>query len=1280
MQKQTTVNRFTRGLISDNSLPNIPADAHLDSMNIKLMRQSDGYYAGSVQGNEERFLLTAGFQPLAASAYLGVLYILSHNPVTNVGEIGTYPAPRFYTDGYDDEYRPLRAFTFDNPSIYDVSGCEPLINQVPLSDFRTPSLNFDLAFPARLILREDFDGSVNLYWTDFSNPIRSINSGFVQATGRSNGRVTSELQVQNGAINLLNESEYHPVVRLNQLQTGGNLKAGHYFFFVRYVDANYNATSFLGVSAPVPIFNELSALGTIVVKGGDSQQFTNKQAILDISNLDPVSAFVEVGFLYYYGQDEYEAKLIDKRFPISGMTNVQIIVSGNESINTVTIEDLIAYKPSDALKARDICQLNNVFYMANTQGVEIDHPDLRKLCCAIELQEDRTLQKPIASSLPGTNPFGRNPLDVHEQVGYFSGETYIFAVVPVFKGGFVGRALPIQGFDNFRDLYENGNGAGIFRFSDQETVPVFSGGSALIKGIRFVTSAAQTIYQNSTWLQEHLIGFYLVRGDRRPNLLYQGLSCRCVDGKIQNLYEAQYAQRGGQKGRNPVEGKYLPLWEEAVPHISITNPVATGNYRFEARYRQWTGSYDYPARLGVFSLDYMLDKRDVGDQVHVRRLFQTVSGNWTPKTRATSDVPFPLYYSNQNIAGWDLTSINPPSVDRINVEAVNVRGFNAIPEKRFVSKLDEGAATGQDGLFYLEDTNNDEYLLNLPIALPDYIGLVNTPFDPSWHRAIVNVCLSDPETLDYKATYDFKNTLFSPISGFLATDTFFAQDHTAYQGDCFVARSYIKTFHAHEAEIGDQLIDLLADVSYDYLDVGGGPYYRPSGTVAPSDYFPNGWGLLISVVMEHRYNPNYRIEKGRNYFYPATGSVNIGKDFVWIMDSPESNLYNTGYKRMLAPRGYLGLDILEPITNNRFPTRIRPSIRHVFGGVKDGYRIFVPAEQKDFDYAYGPIQAVVAYLDWIYSVQDNAINQHPINERAGTTTDQGDTLVFAQNEKLTEYKRTLTNLMGSQHTFSVIVTGGGVHGFDYARKIWWRVAGNEVQDLTLVKQCMTWIEQTAGELSLNGTILHSLPNSHTAGLGIHAAYDVQEKEVLMTFLLSNEKKHTLCFAEKLDTFQTRYSFTPTLYTSIRDDFFSFSERAFWQHGRNTKHNTFYGQTDESWIRFVAHAGAQVVKHWDNMNVHMNNRWLAYARFSTQHQRTAIEPFNTPKKWLRPFYRVNQWNFPIPRAEATQEALLSRFNKDSPMLGQYLVIELGYADDKPMNIQEVFTSYHEHQKF
>jgi len=1342
--KEYTTNKFNKGVNTDMSWLERQGDMLLDALNVRITsKNNDGLFAANIKGNIEEFSLSPGFVPIGSTEYNGILFILSVNKNTGFSEIGTYPKPNGISQGFTRIYSPLNNYTTDNPNIF-INPCEGIPPVITRSPFTTEDLNFSCEHQARVLARLDFDKTINIYWTDNFNPIRSINTGFHSETGEEVERYVSSNMIKNGIINVISENEFIPQVRLanipgtyEPLNFKGKLKAGHYFFFVRYTDIAFNSSSFIGMSSAVPVFSDNLSGSERVIKGLENHQRTNRDVNLEIDGLDVAAAFIEIGYIFYFEKDQYEIKLIDARHAIAGQSKIYVNVNGYENLIDLSLDEFVAYKPTDSLYCKDIEQLDNRLYLANTRGIPLDHPDIRDFFCKITIRENYVKHKKVVADTTFTgvdgldNLYSSDPIDVHENVGYFSGETYIFGAVPIFKGGFTGPAFPLTGYDNIDGTYLDENKNGIFRFSKAKVKPFHVGDDAFIKGVEFNTVAATAAYLASSFLQENLIGVYFTRGEREPNLMYQGLMVKAYNWEAparqskslwdQKKYYYPLAENIFQYDANsniPLMEPFFPSWmhwNRPASDFTVGNACGlAGGSDCPANqfgYGGFRNSYpnsgqkknEYQQNLScaghdvifdawaVFSLDYFLDEGQgsdgVGSTSFIEPIAAYLASDWLPRApgrwdfwEGSTGIPNPLFNPVESLDGllfvntdtkfWATGTAEGHYANTHNVKPWDAIGVT-VKSRRYVSKFDEGKKGGDksvtQGFFYGEiarpSTDRDEYLVSLPVATPSYILIEKSDEQDDsieWCYTLVNVCRLDPETFDYKNTYDFKNTFFSPISSFISTkndgQVSDISDDVFYQGDCFIARSYLKVLHGHTQDIGDQLITIMAD------------------TPVKDDVTPRGsafheFGITLGIVTENAYNPYYRVKRGLNdFFLSAKGT------WLSALDSPESFFYNTGYQRILGPRQFVGLDILKPTSDNSFPTRIRASFKHILNSLQDGYLQF--ADSKDFDFQYGPINALSSMGDQLFSFQNDAINMHPINERAVSQSDTTDTpFILGESKGLTEFKKALSTEYGTQHQWSIVKGERGLYGFDWNKQVFWRVSGEGFQNLGLLKGCEKWIEDIVFLQSTGySDIMEQLADNPVCNVGIHSVYDREYKEVITTFIFAEEENNrTISFSEKADIFGAKYSFTPIFYSELERDLYSFKDGKFWRHDANNLYDNFYGQQEPAFVEVVVNSKGEIAKHFDNLIINSNNREFEKVTYTTQHQSAIQDPF-LGEFWNRAVYREFQWKLPIRRADNIVDPQLSLSLVKSRIRGRYLIINLQYAGAQDMWVREIITAY------
>lgn len=177
-----TSNTFIGGLVTDYYPLTVPNTVLVDALNATIITtEGNEKILQNDYGNEKipdknTFVkLSEGFIPIGIKEYHGVIYIVSYNPKTKYGEIGSYPSPNYALDIVEHPkpllniYQPLKNFVVSN---------DKDITEDKIHYLTTPLFNFDLNHPVDIEIQDSYDGSVNLIINDYKNIPRLINTRF----------------------------------------------------------------------------------------------------------------------------------------------------------------------------------------------------------------------------------------------------------------------------------------------------------------------------------------------------------------------------------------------------------------------------------------------------------------------------------------------------------------------------------------------------------------------------------------------------------------------------------------------------------------------------------------------------------------------------------------------------------------------------------------------------------------------------------------------------------------------------------------------------------------------------------------------------------------------------------------------------------------------------------------------------------------------------------------------------------------------------------------------
>lgn len=537
-------NEFFGGINTVTDVLKIKNSSIRDSFNMRSIDiDGHGLVKINLKGNTIHFTLTNGFTNIGkVETNYGFAVIFSYNSVTHEGEIGTFPSPNASGGGFNNIYKPLMNF----------NGGLPL---------RSTEFNFSLTKPIRDgYVRVDSDQSINIYFTDNSNPYRVVNTGFtVGGVYTSRGYTTAQLRK---FINVFLNTPVHPAISLNTIGAVGKHKAGTYIYYIRYSTQTYDTTPFIVHSGPVQISPDVDFDTVKNIALGQVEGFvTNKSVTLTFAGMDTDFPLFQIARVYHYGDNLRDVKLYDKYYETGA--NITVLVTDDENKIELTLQELLYKHPYHQI-GKTMKSFNKRAWYANlSDGDEINDEYLKGFAEKIVITYD-VLDLPIdyygaSNSNPQVPLLGygdvyKNFQLKYDFVGYFRGESYCFATEYVLtKSGATTEAYPLFGTDEWKEnlpgLGYYDNLKGIYRFPCQYDEPLvgtlnnygvkrdwLSGGGSGVKvpadnlrliGVKFDLTAAKAWLASNQpaarYFEENIYSMYFNRAERKPNLLYEGL-------------------------------------------------------------------------------------------------------------------------------------------------------------------------------------------------------------------------------------------------------------------------------------------------------------------------------------------------------------------------------------------------------------------------------------------------------------------------------------------------------------------------------------------------------------------------------------------------------------------------------------------------------------------------------------------------------------------------------------------------------------------------------------
>ena len=571
-------NILLKGLNTNIENTRYPSDSAWEILNARIY-STDGknFVVRSVDGNQVKFALSSGYTLIGAKEYDDILYLASVNS-DGVLELGSYPslakqvpisayngyiryAVGTGLDGFVNEYKPL-------PSIWrsEDPGVLPQVY-----GFRTKSFNFSRDNFIVPLIKESYDGTVNIYLNDGEHFNRVVNSGFskkdeeIKLERLYKGDVDSFPSIDRNVDKVtkqflsINEPPYG---KLKEVASGGNLPVGNLFFYIRYLDYEFNKTNFVPLIGPVMITYGDDIFSVSGNHPTGITNYANKNITISMNYLDMAYKFFEIAMVWKTGTEPVglgsRAMLLNKRIPVL-QTSLDFNITGFEDMAEISNEEVL--RP--ALK-ETICKvstsLDGRMFGANWKEFSYDkdamkelakrcyvYPELVHRNSLIDLNGDNMKDysmKDIDNDGPGeiTKKYWYQQTEfVIDRVGHYRGEIYPFALVGVLEDGTYTEPYPITGYD----FYDNGSfhptenylsndantNCGFVRFPQFGQCDLGEGvddvNNILLARIGLGFFWNYIIANPNSF--SGLKGFYITKGDRIKNLIYHGVTLRASE-------------------------------------------------------------------------------------------------------------------------------------------------------------------------------------------------------------------------------------------------------------------------------------------------------------------------------------------------------------------------------------------------------------------------------------------------------------------------------------------------------------------------------------------------------------------------------------------------------------------------------------------------------------------------------------------------------------------------------------------------------------------------------
>ena len=568
---EVTKNTFEGGIQQDIDIALSKANTVLYAENVRVLNsENTNYIITNLKGTDEVASLKPNYWCKGVRVTNGIAYILSaeiiNGTATGRGEIGCFPSPDYLTGNITKEYRPFMNYKGDLDQFPDYDG-----------ELNSKYFNFKDNVRVEVEIQQEYDGSVNVVFTDGINPIRIINSGFskkdntykkVERVGVQDSNKYDKNTWESGMSLIQGYSTLSQVEFVGTVP-GGTLTAGNYTFTFRYSSVEKNKSEIICQTFPLSIYSGTSLTGGNSIKGDIPN--SAKSVKLLLSGLDTSYAYIHVDYILEKGSDT-EYKSLTNDYPINS-SELELIISGGEP-STASSDEEVGLIVTAFNSAKSITQIQNRLVVANVTKAGRNFDVLRQFAASIipkfkevpiEARHNEGLEgMQEVENLEDLDSFGdgrswnigyANNKNIYLRRGYWGGETYGFGIRGIYKDLTVSPVFPTFGYDdqtgdvNYTlnpaltatiESLINGNTSGysttdstnvngIYRFPTRTCAAsnsLLSGGGVNTYAISFDIPDLDTVFPGGSILDE-IIGIEFVRSERVKDCLFQGVGLAC---------------------------------------------------------------------------------------------------------------------------------------------------------------------------------------------------------------------------------------------------------------------------------------------------------------------------------------------------------------------------------------------------------------------------------------------------------------------------------------------------------------------------------------------------------------------------------------------------------------------------------------------------------------------------------------------------------------------------------------------------------------------------------
>jgi len=294
---------------------------------------------------------------------------------------------------------------------------------------------------------------------------------------------------------------------------------------------------------------------------------------------------------------------------------------------------------------------------------------------------------------------------------------------------------------------------------------------------------------------------------------------------------------------------------------------------------------------------------------------------------------------------------------------------------------------------------------------------------------------------------------------------------------------------------------------------------------------------------------------------------------------PDTNTYANYHSNESNVVKYFS-EPLDFVESDKWINRVHYSEVKYNNETKDSWQVYKTNNFYDVEGNYGSINALVAFKENLYYIQERGFGILYVNPMTAVTSDNNIPVVLGLGATIQRHNYIKLDV-GTMHQWSVFRSPDNISFIDSRHKTQYMFNGQSLQPVSDLKgQRNFFIKRFHPDIILR--------DNPIIGKGVHTTYDFYHKEFLTTFNNEHDpadvsyEQYTIAYSEAIDAYSSLYTCVPKTYFNNNRYIFSFDNtESIYVHNVGY-YGTFYEVENPSYLKVLVNDNPKYTKVFDNL--------------------------------------------------------------------------------------------------